>query len=193
MKPAARKECGSRRIAVWLMAGLMILTLGATVGCFWTHPIKDPPVPAFLFEIEFPSGEIEARTLSIQRGTSVILPVTVQSYCDVPISVRLRIDRQPGFPEDIYVSLPDGYQPLPAGDNISLSIRFNVSGDTPPGTYHTMLMGDLLEEVPGQPGSIAGSIDLAITENPPGTGAIELPRKFLPAYFIEPHFPADEP
>ena len=135
-----------RYTAPALMVSLLIPSVGGTmapVSCT-LEPQKD--FPAYYFNIQLPAEE-PLSSLTIERGSSLTLPVTVTSNSDVPVSIRLTQDNQRILPDSITFETPPDYAALQPGENATLYVTFNVSELATPGEYSTGIHGQLKEPV----------------------------------------------
>ena len=186
---------GKRDMKPFIISYMTICLLLSATGLATTfsgcRPVLDPDEPVFLLGIDLPVNEKStAAELTIQRGTSVILPVTLVSTRDVTIEVNLMVNPDlegKDTPQPITFSVPDGYITLPVRESVTVDIVYHVGVTVAPGLYHTVLSGNLKEPVDGLAG-VARSIDVIVTDTPPLT----IPPKYPPAYFIEAEFPLDE-
>ena len=136
-----------RYIAPALMASLLIPGIGGTAtaaSCTTSIPQKD--LPAYYFDIRFPAGE-PVSTLTVERGSSVLLPVTVTSNSDIPISIHLTQDNQNILPDSITFETRQDYVTLPPGENTTLYVTFSISELAASGSYTTGIHGELKEPV----------------------------------------------
>ena len=148
-----------------LLALLQVMAL-AFAGC---GPRLDPENPLFRFEIDLPVNEKSTATeLTIQRGTTINLPVKLVSTRDETIEVRLIIDRDikgNKFPQAITFSVPSEYITVPAGEDVTVGIIYHVGETVGPGLYHTSLSGNLREPIDGLAGT-GRAIDIIVTDKP---------------------------
>ncbi len=131
-----------------LTISLSILCIGgvmAAVSCKPDMPQK--PLPAYYFNIKFPEQEESISTLTVERGSSATLPVTVTSNSDVPISIRLTLKESGTLPGSITFETRQDYAALQPEESITLYVTFNISGSTAPGRYNTGIHGELKEPV----------------------------------------------
>jgi hypothetical protein len=151
----------SRSLVKKSALSLAILSIIITaLGCGPGHPTP-PPLP-FKFDIDLPTGTNTALELNLQPGTSTTLPVILRSTKNKVIEVKVLVDLVESAPEGIAIDFPEDYITLPAGENITFNIVYNIGKNVLPGRYHTMLTGTTKEPIEG----LGQAIDIIITEKP---------------------------
>jgi hypothetical protein len=138
-------------IARIIMSGILITVIGGVMaagGCTNTIGMPHKLIPAYAFEIQFPADEKNVGTLTMEPGTTVILPVVVRSLSDVPISIRLTQGEANLSPDFIALHGPDDYTVLQPGDNITLAVTCAIAPNAAPGNYQAEISGELEKPVP---------------------------------------------
>jgi len=131
--------------------GIVVLAFMASllVGCAGT-PDKAPTTTTVTFprvsdyctiDVDYPSGRegnlpIPEGFVTVTKGGSVTLPVTIKSIADKPIKIRLTVG---GVypPEFVEYEYPKGYMTLNPGETINTQIIVKASENAQTGDYTT--------------------------------------------------------
>jgi hypothetical protein len=101
-------------------------------------------IPAYSINIKYPSEE---GFVTIKRGGSFNLQVTVRSLVDVPIKIRLALNAAGEVPEYVECELSKEYMTLNPGESINKKITIKIARDAPPGSFFLGVKGELQEPV----------------------------------------------
>jgi hypothetical protein len=116
------------------------------------HPSIPPKYPpAYFIEAQFPPDEYSRESglfsLTMERGSSVTLPVNVTSWSDVPIHIRLALSSHPSIPEFVTFEVQQDYVTLEPEESIELLVTFTIAESAIPGSYRMSIWGELEEHV----------------------------------------------
>jgi hypothetical protein len=138
-----------------LIACLLILSIGGTMAAVSCQPeLPKLPInypPAYFIDIQFPPEE-EPREeglfyLTLERGSSLTLPVTVTSESNVPIRIRLALSDNPAIPEFITFQTQQEYVTLEPEESIDMTVTFTIAESATLGSYRMSVWGELEEPV----------------------------------------------
>jgi hypothetical protein len=130
-----------------------ILSLGVACQSTPSSPSNEdeiPPldsgktIPAYTLDIGFPEEEVWAVTLA--KGESVTLPVTIYSMVDVPMAVRPTLEASLTMPEFISYEVREEFTALEPGDSIDTAVTISVGSNALSGDYSLCIGAEL--EVP---------------------------------------------
>jgi hypothetical protein len=140
-----RKETTVTYRTLMIISGILAFIIGGAAGsCANNTPdIAHKLMPAYSFEIQFPADEQDTGTLTMEPGTTVILPVVARSLSDIPISIRLTQEHNINSPDFITLHGDNDYITLQPTDNITLAVTCTIAGNAAPGTYQAAIHGEL--------------------------------------------------
>jgi hypothetical protein len=150
-------------ITLLVKIGLPVLIMGIAGLYGACDGVHQSPTPLFRFEIPLPTGTSTAAELTVRQGTTFSLPVAIVSTRDEPVELKLDVDHEKEFPEDIRITAPEGYITIPTGKRVDIVVVYQIAGTVAPGLYHTHLIGTLREPIQGA-GGIARAIDIIVTD-----------------------------
>jgi hypothetical protein len=101
-------------------------------------------LPAYAIDIQYPSEE---GFVTVKRGGSFTLPVTVRSLVDVPMKIRLALNAYGEVPEYVEYELPKEYTTLNPGESFSSSIAVDITINAPTGSFYLGVTCELEEPV----------------------------------------------
>ena len=150
-----------------LAVSFIITSIGGTLAAVSCNPdMPEKLFPAYYFNIHFPAEEEKISTLTMERGNSATLPVTVTSNSDVVIYIRLTQDDQRALLESITFETRQEYVALEPGENATLYVTFRVPDFVTPGRYSTGIHGELKEPVEDRAVMTQG-FNLVVTDKQP--------------------------
>jgi len=118
------------------------------------YPSPHKLFPAYSIDIKYPSEE---GFVTVKRGDSFTLGVTLRSLADSPIKVRPVLEASPGgLPDYVKYKQQEKFDTLNPGESTSKNITIQIIENAPPGDYNLRIKGDLLEPVEGLGGESMG-------------------------------------
>ena len=131
------------------LAFLGIIT--ASVGCAGVHTIPPKVIPSYEFSISSPEVTKNGGSISALPGETVVLPLTIHSDANVPLTVGVILPDNPvPLPDFITVHIISEYKTLLPSQNVTVEIAYVVTREAKPGIYQTAISCEIKHPVPNR-------------------------------------------